>query len=87
MWKRKFHLVADVDIQTVVELISILLSKRSVKHSIANNQVFSTHIPIILFGSDRRHLSRDNFIGINPFVYIDKIKINVESDSEKKTKL
>ena len=87
MWKRRFHLVTDADPQTAVELISKLLTKRSVKHSIVNNHVFSTHIPIILFGSDRRHLSRDNFVGVNPFVYIDNIKINIESKSEKKTKL
>ena len=87
MWKRRFHLVTDVDPQTAIELISKLLTKRKVKHSIVNNHVFSTHIPIILYGSDRRHLSRDNFVGVNPFVYIDNIKINIEPDSERKTKL
>lgn len=87
MWKRNFHLVTDVDPQTAVELISKLLTKRSIKHSIANNHVFSTHIPIIILGFDRRRYSRDNLVGFNPFVYIDNIKINIQPNSEKKTKL
>ncbi len=80
-------MVTDADPQTTVELISKLLAKRSIKHSIVNNHISSTHIPFIILGFDWRRYSRDNFIGYNPFVFIDKIKINVESDSEKKTKL
>ena len=89
MWKRKFYLVADAEPQTVIELVSSLLSKRSVKHSINNNQIVSTNIPIWFFmlRYSRRLYSRDNFVGVNPFIYIDNIKINVETELEKKTKL
>jgi hypothetical protein len=85
MWKRHFRFTSDAQPGTVLETVSSLLSKRSVQHSIGANNITSTRVPLPIVGWDKRLYSRDNFVGVNPFVFIDRIELNVERQSAGET--
>jgi hypothetical protein len=87
MWRRQFELVTDTQPQNVIKIVSQLLRKRSVEHTVGGNCITSTDIPIILLNWDKRMFSRDNFIGINPFIFIDRLTVEVKPESESKTRL
>jgi len=87
MWKRHFQLIADAPPQSVIEAVSTLLTKRSVKHSIEENCIISSDIPIPIVNWDRRRYSRDNFIGVNPFLFVDSVALDVTPEPEERAKL
>ena len=77
MWKRHFELITDAEPQTVTKIVSHLLRKRSVEHTSEGNYIKSTYIPIPFLSWDKRVYSRDNFVGINPFIYVDRLTVEV----------
>ncbi len=78
IWKQNFQFLSNFPPKEVLSAISQLLQKRYVNHVVTDNMIVSTEIPIPMLSFDRRLYSRDNFVGLNPFIYINKIVVSVE---------
>lgn len=87
MKNKQLEIVTDIQPQSAISVISRLLTKRSVEHTIEGNFITSTDIPIPFFNWDRRLYSQDNFVGVNPFVFIDSLTIEVKPNAGSKTQL
>jgi hypothetical protein len=58
-----------------------------VEHRVEGNCITSTDIPIPLLNWDKRLYSRDNFVGVNPFIFIDRLTVEVKPETGSKTQL
>lgn len=87
MWKRHFEFITHTQPQIVIEIVSHLLTKRSVEHTVEGNYITSTYIPIPLLNWDKRLYSHDNFVGVNPFIFIDRLTVEVKPETGSKTQL
>jgi len=87
MWERHFEFLTDTPPQALINIVSRLLTKRSVKHTVQGNCIRSTDIPIPFVNWDRRLYSRDNFVGVNPFIFIGRLTVEVKPEIGSKTYL
>lgn len=58
-----------------LEKVSELLTEEGVRFNRSINAVYSTETPVALLSVDRKLYSRNNWMGINPFIFISKIDI------------
>jgi hypothetical protein len=87
VWQRHLKIVTDTQPQSTIETISGLLTRRSVEHTVKGASISSTYIPFPFFSWDRRLYSHDNFMGVNPFIFIDSLNIEVKAEKESKTEV
>lgn len=69
------QLITDSTIEESIERIENLFVEESIKYKSDLNSIYSTNVPLPLFGFDLRQYSRRNWIGINPFIFISRIKV------------
>lgn len=72
-----FTIRSKLSAEDAVSAISALLARRSVEYRIAGNSIISTYVPIVLMSWDWRGHSRDNWVGINPFLLVDTLIVDV----------
>lgn len=87
MLKRHFTIDSKLSVDDAIFAISSLLSKRSIKYRIEGYAIVSTSVPVILISYDKRQYSRDNWVGINPFIFVDTLKINVRPHEDDESRI
>lgn len=85
--KKTKEIKSIYNIEDSIKKMEKLLEYESVKFISNSNSIESESIPFPMIGADRRNYSKKNFIGINPFTQISKIKIDFKKTELGETKL
>ncbi len=81
MLNREFKIETNQSIEHAIKSICTLFKLRSIGYRKENSSLISEYIPIsfMMINWDNRLYSRDNFIGVNPFLFIDSIRVDFSS--------
>lgn len=77
--KLSYIIKSDFDHSTTMNQLCELLVCESLRFEIEQNTIRSVNIPFPILSFDYRVLSRNNWVGINPFVYVSNILLRVDS--------
>ena len=83
----KFSIETKLETRNVIAALQDRLMKRYVRIKTDNNSITSTYTPFSFHGLMPTVFSKDNWIGINPFQFISKIKIECKAEENKNTKV
>jgi hypothetical protein len=83
-----FNLQTPLPPVAAIEALERQLAKRSVvvAHG-SDNSLMSTSIALPLLSPDRRSYSRDNWVGLNPFVYLSSVAVVASCDPSGQTNI
>jgi hypothetical protein len=84
---KTYELVCQLSPSTALERIKALLSSEWVEYRTADLSVTSTRTPIIFFNFDPRLRSRNNWVGVNPFVCVSGSDVRCEPGGNGLTKV
>ena len=87
MFKRRFQIKSDLTIEKAIEVICKLFDERSIRYQKSASTIITTSIILPLFSFSKRWFSRDNWMGINPFLYFDRIEVIFSPSNKSKTSL
>jgi hypothetical protein len=65
-----------------LQRIGSLLDYENVEHKTEGHTIVSTHIPYPILNFDKRLYSRRNWVGVNPFLAFDDIRVSVTEGDE-----
>jgi hypothetical protein len=83
-----FNLPTSLTPSVAIQVIEGQLAKRSVVTTRgADNSLTSASIALPLLSPDRRAYSRDNWIGLNPFVYLSSIVVSANAGNSSETRV
>lgn len=74
---RTYRMLVPHKKEALISGFSELMRARSVECVVHENGVSSGRIPFVFWSLDRRLLSRNNWVGINPFLFVDKVSLTV----------
>ena len=84
--KKRFRLSSTLSGSECTERCAALLGEEGVKFQQDGQSLKSTSTPIVFVNVDRRLYSRNNWVGLNPFVFVSGIDVNVSAaDSDGST--
>ncbi len=64
--------------ETVIERLQALLRSEHINFHVDGNNIITTDIPLPIFSFDKRLYSRNNWLGINPFVVVSRIDFAIQ---------
>lgn len=80
MMNKTYELVCQLHAPVALERIETLLSKEGVKYKVDNLSLASSRTPIIILGIQPKLYSHNNWVGLNPFIFISGITVRCESN-------
>jgi len=87
MMHKTYELVCPLSAQAALERIKALLSKKCVKYRADNLSVTSTQTPLVVVNVDPRGISRSNWVGLNPFMYVSSVEVQCQPADHGLTKV
>jgi len=80
--KNKFNLSTETPAPECIILLSELFGQESVLFQCEGQTIQTTATPIAFVGADRRLYSRNNWVGVNPFVFVSEVYISLKNTDE-----
>ena len=80
----EYTINSDLSIKSVLRRLEDLFNYESIRFISNSKSIRSVRIPMPIISFDRRFYSKKNCIGINPFIFISSIEINLKKPSTEK---
>ena len=77
-----FYLNSSLPKEKVVQRLQSLMRSEHVSFIVNGNNIISTSIPLPILSIDKRLYSKNNWIGINPFVVLSSIVFTIQETTE-----